>query len=308
MDDSTRNMMLSLGTGIIKKALISAGASFATHGIIASNQIETFVSLGMFAVGIVWSLWNDYFRPIVLAQLEVLKAKSLAQAAALKANGIPPVNATDIAAHSATMNETDVTKAIATLPPAVQATTGKVTPLPVALLALLVMGTLAMPGDARAQAPKLTGNIARDIATATGKPNAPLLTGNIEKDMQALWQKIVSSSLTDLNYAAAMAASANTTTSTVRLQCIKAIITLNEQASGANLKNPDGTPMVKPDPHLFTDVEGLAEIIDNLSPQGPLFVNCAGAAQLAKTNVLSFVNAVVTGAAGFAAMPIIPGL
>jgi len=43
-------------------------------------------------------------------------------------------------------------------------------------------------------------------------------------------------------------------------------------------------------------------------PTGPLFVSCAGAAQLAKTNVLSFVNAVVTGAAGFAAMPVIPGL
>lgn len=183
--------------------------------------------------------------------------------------------------------------------------TGKIVSV---LLVAFVASAFLATGQAQAQTPRLTGNIAKDIAAATGKPNAPLLTGNIEKDMQALWQKIVSSSLTDLNYAAAMAASANTTTSTVRLQCIKAIITLNEQASGVNLKNPDGTPMIKPDPHLFTDVESLAEIIDNLSPQGPLFVNCAGAAQLAKTNVLSFVNAVVTGAAGFAAMPIIPGL
>jgi hypothetical protein len=126
--------------------------------------------------------------------------------------------------------------------------------------------------------------------------------------MQALWQKIVASSLTDLNYAAAMAKQANTATSQVRLQCINAIITLNEQASGTNLKNADGTAMAKPDPHLFTDVESLAEVVDNLSPQGPLFVGCSGAAQLAKTNVLSFVNAVVTGAAGFAAMPVIPGL
>jgi hypothetical protein len=52
----------------------------------------------------------------------------------------------------------------------------------------------------------------------------------------------------------------------------------------------------------------LAEVVDNLSPQGPLFVSCAGAAQLAKTNVLTFINAAVTGAAGLAAMPIIPGL
>ncbi len=138
--------------------------------------------------------------------------------------------------------------------------------------------------------------------------NGTKTTGNASADMQALWQKIVASSLADLNYAAAMAKQANTATSQVRLQCLNAIITLNEQASGASLKNADGTPMAKPDPHLFTDVESLAEVVDNLSPQGPLFVGCSGAAQLAKTNVLSFVNAVVTGAAGFAAMPVIPGL
>lgn len=179
--------------------------------------------------------------------------------------------------------------------------------VPLIMLALMI-GLLAIPQSAFAQTrPKLTGNIAADIASATTKPGVAL-TGNIQQDLQALWQKIVTSSLADLNYAAAMAASANTTTSAIRLQCVKAIIQLNEQASGANLKNADGTPMVKPDPHLFSDVESLAEIIDNLSPQGPLFVSCAGAAQLAKTNVLTFVNGVVTGVAGFAAMPVIPGL
>lgn len=181
------------------------------------------------------------------------------------------------------------------------------------LVAFALSFLVAGGAQAQTRRPAVTGNIVNDIKTdiAGGvAPGAPgqLLTGNPEKDLQALWQKIVSSSLTDLNYAAAMAANANTTTSTVRLQCLKAIIQLNEQASGANLKNADGSPMVKPDPHLFTDVESLAEIIDNLSPQGPLFVSCAGAAQLAKTNVLSFVNAVVTGVAGFAAMPVIPGL
>jgi hypothetical protein len=177
------------------------------------------------------------------------------------------------------------------------------------LLFAVVLGCVAFAGNASAQAPKLrplTGNIGNDLGIT--KPVAPMITGNVEKDLQALWDKIVASSIADLNYAAAMAKSANTQTSGIRLQCINAIITLNQQASGANLKNPDGTPMVKPDPHLFTDVESLAEVIDNLSPQGPLFVNCAGAAQLAKTNVLTFVNAVVTGAAGFAAMPVIPGL
>lgn len=179
--------------------------------------------------------------------------------------------------------------------------------VPVILLAL-ILGAMAFPGTAHAQV-KLhapTGNLANDLGITTAKP--PMITGNAEKDLQALWDKIVASSIADLNYAAAMAKNANTQTSGIRLQCINAIITLNQQASGANLKNADGTPMTKPDPHVFTDVESLAEVIDNLSPQGPLFVNCAGAAQLAKTNVLTFVNAVITGAAGFAAMPVIPGL
>lgn len=178
-------------------------------------------------------------------------------------------------------------------------------------LSFLVASNQAQAAEVRR--PAITGNIAADIKTdlAGGvAPGAPgqLLTGNPEKDMQALWKKITSASITDLNYAAAMAKNANTTTSGVRLQCLAAIIQLNQQASGAALKNPDGSAMTRPDPSLFTDVESLAEIIDNLSPQGPLFVSCAGAAQLAKTNVLSFVNAVVTGAAGFAAMPVIPGL
>jgi hypothetical protein len=179
--------------------------------------------------------------------------------------------------------------------------------VPVILLAL-ILGAMAFPGTAHAQV-KLhapTGNLANDLGITQAKP--PMITGNAEKDLQALWDKIVASSIDDLNYAAAMAKNANTQTSAVRLQCINAIIALNQQASGASLKNADGTKMAKPDPHVFTDVESLAEVIDNLSPQGPLFVNCAGAAQLAKTNVLTFVNAVITGAAGFAAMPVIPGL
>jgi hypothetical protein len=187
--------------------------------------------------------------------------------------------------------------------------------------ALLIAFALSLfvPHGAFAQArrlapPAVTGDLKKDLNTDAQNlgliPPSLIVqpTGNVSADLQTLWNKIVSSSLTDLNYAAAMAASANTTTSTVRLQCLKAIIQLNEQASGTNLKNADGSPMVKPDPHVFTDVESLAEVIDNLSPQGPLFVSCAGAAQLAKTNVLTFVNAVVTGVAGFAAMPVIPGL
>ena len=133
------------------------------------------------------------------------------------------------------------------------------------------------------------------------------LTGNINKDVQALWMKIIALSNADLTYASALAGSANTNSSKVRKQCWDAIIALNQQANGANLKNADGSVMVKPDPSLFTDVEQFAEVIDNLSPQGPLFTSCAGAAELARTSTLQFISAAVSGVAGVTAIaPIIP--
>jgi len=162
--------------------------------------------------------------------------------------------------------------------------------------------------------PAATGNLKNDLNTDAQNlgliPQSLVVqpTGNVAKDLQALWTKIVAASNTDLEYASKLAASANTPASSIRKQCWDAIITVNNQANGLNLKDAGGAQIPKPDPHLFTDVETLAEVVDNLSPSGPLFTACAGAAQLAKTNVLTFVNAVVTGAAGIAAMPIIPGL
>ena len=153
--------------------------------------------------------------------------------------------------------------------------------------------------------PQITGNVVDDAKVNLGlAPAKPaMLTGNVEKDMTALWQKILNASNADLTYASALAGSTGTASGKIRKQCWDAILALNVQANGANLKNPDGSQMTKPDPSLFTDVETLAEVIDNLSPQGPLFTSCAGAAQLAKTNTLMFINAVVTGAAGIAALP-----
>ena len=157
--------------------------------------------------------------------------------------------------------------------------------------------------------PQITGDVVNDTKANLGlNPQPKLLTGNIEKDMHALWDKIVNASNTDLTYASALAASAGTPASAVRKQCYDAILKLNAQVNGMNVLGPDGKPLPQPDPKLFTGVEQAAETIDNLSPSGPLFVNCAGMAQLTKTNVLTLVNAIVTGAVGFAAMPIIPGL
>lgn len=179
--------------------------------------------------------------------------------------------------------------------------------------------SLFLPHGAFAQTrrpalPAVTGDLKKDLST--DGQNLGLIppslvvqpTGNASADLQALWTKIVSASNADLAYASKLAAGAGSQSSLIRKQCWDAITTLNEQANGLNLKDASGNAVARPDPHLFTDVETLSEVIDNLSPQGPLFTSCAGAAQLAKTNVLTFINSVVTGAAGIAAMPIIPGL
>ncbi len=54
---------------------------------------------------------------------------------------------------------------------------------------------------------------------------------------------------------------------------------------------------------MITGIEDTTELVDNLSPQGTLFTSCAGAAQMFKTNTLAVINAIVTGAAGIAALP-----
>ena len=170
--------------------------------------------------------------------------------------------------------------------------------------------SLATPAMAQTKlrTPQITGNVVEDTKANLDIEKPKLLTGNIEKDMHALWDKIVSASNADLTYASQLAAAAGTPASAVRKQCYDAILKLNNQVNGMNVLGADGKPLPQPDPKLFTGVEQAAETIDNLSPSGPLFVNCAGMAQLTKTNVLTLVNAIVTGAAGFAAMPIIPGL
>jgi len=154
---------------------------------------------------------------------------------------------------------------------------------------------VAAPAPAR---PALTGDPIKDIGNAIN-PGAPGSSGT--PDLMNLWNKLVAADIQpDLKYASALAGAANTSSSKVRKQCLDAIIALNDQASGANLKNADGTPMAKPDKHVVTDIEQLAEVVDNLAPTGPLFTSCAGAAELAKASTLAFVNAIVTGVAASA--------
>lgn len=178
------------------------------------------------------------------------------------------------------------------------------------LLVAFALSFLLAGNSAQAQTrplikpPQVTGNIVEDAKANLGiSTAAPALTGNIEKDAQALWKKIQGLTKADLTYAIAKAKAANTNSSAIRLQCLQAISDANDQANGLGLTNPDGSVMARPDPALVTRIEDVAELIDNLSPQGKLFTSCAGAAQMFKTNTLAVINSIVTGAAGIAALP-----
>ncbi len=112
---SILTMLATKGLGVL------AGIA-VTHGLMTSSNTETFISGGLLLISLLWSFWNEYGKAIFFSQLEVLKAKSLAQAAALNSNNLPKVTVDQIAAQSPTMEAKDVVKAIATLPPEIKAT------------------------------------------------------------------------------------------------------------------------------------------------------------------------------------------
>jgi len=186
------------------------------------------------------------------------------------------------------------------------------------LILILLLPTIAFAQNRKSvplppdNGPVFTGDLGADIKSGfkgdPSAPNAVQLTGNLKKDAQAIWDKIVAASNKDLQYASQLAANAGTPSSLVRKQCWDAIVAINEQANGLNLKDASGNPITMPDPKVFTQIEQAAEVIDALSPQGKLFTSCAGAAQLAQANVLQFINAAVTGVAGLAKLSPIPGL
>jgi hypothetical protein len=208
MDDATRNMIVTIGAGIAKKVLLGLGATLATHGIINSNQTETFVSAGMVVIGIGWSLWNDFGRAIILSQLEVLKAKCLAQAEQARNARLPPITANQIAAQSRTMSPTDVTKAVATLPAEIQANVKAA-----ALVAILALGALfAFAGDASAQIKvrlpdPLKLNQPAQPAAAPAPRTAADPLARVMDQLAAVQQKVVDGVVADIMAADADAAS-----------------------------------------------------------------------------------------------------
>jgi hypothetical protein len=153
-ENTSQKAMLALAGAIIRKLLTVGGTALAAHGVLSSGSgVETFVSIGLAGAGIAWSFWNDYGRAIVLSQLEVLKAKSLAQAAKLQAHDLAPVTAEQIADHG----------------PA-ELTAEKVVKVAATLCLLLAFGLIAGPAFAQTQSKRFvpTGNLKADIAAGIG--------------------------------------------------------------------------------------------------------------------------------------------
>lgn len=113
--------LVSVGTMLATKGLAMLAMFLVTHGLMSGSNTEAFIALAPLLVSLAWSGYVQYARPIFLAQLEVLKAKSLAQAAALKAANLPKVTVSQIAAQSPSMTQADVAKVVATLPAEIKA-------------------------------------------------------------------------------------------------------------------------------------------------------------------------------------------
>ena len=125
-------------------------------------------------------------------------------------------------------------------------------------------------------------------------------TGKTLPDLaiEDLWDKIANASIPDLDYASALAKSLGTSGGKVRAACYDAILAAARSSQGAAVSGvnpPTGAT-------LFTEAEKFVEVLDNLQPSGPIFIGCAAAAQMLSANTLTFINALIGGAAGLAAL------
>lgn len=94
MNETTKGVLV----GILRHFLTIGAGGLASHGIINANATETVVSIGIAGAGVGWSIWDKYGRTIVLSQLEVWKAKALAQQEALSKARVPAPSNAQIAA------------------------------------------------------------------------------------------------------------------------------------------------------------------------------------------------------------------
>jgi hypothetical protein len=121
LDDTVKKIAQSIAVGAVKKGLIAVGALLAGHGLALGFTPTDYAAAAVGIVAAAWSFWGDWGKPIVLAQLDVLKARSLAAAAKIHAAGLPAVTPAEIAAQSPTLTAASVVKIAATMAPTVQA-------------------------------------------------------------------------------------------------------------------------------------------------------------------------------------------
>ena len=305
--------------GQIRHGLSAVAALIGGWGALKDpGSSAQFVDIGtgiaLYLITAAWAWWTNTGQKFAKAYVDVLVAKTFAQAEKLRMANLPQVTVKEIAQQSnLTLSET--AKIIPTLPPEVQANIAPASPAAkiVALLAILIASMfLAELDPASAQVrPKATA--APPTAADTPAPDQkclipwdPLklcgvLTGNPADDFKRVVKRIQLVGKTDLQYAALKATNANTPASKVRLQCLNGVLDMKAKFED-DLKDTTGTVVPRPDPDAITVIEETAELVDALAPQGALFTSCAGAAQLFKTSTLAAINGLVTGAVGLVAM------
>lgn len=283
MDDSTKTMMLTLASGVIKKGLITLGATAATHGIIASNQTETFVAAGMFLVGAGWSFWNDYGKAIVLSKLEVLRAQSLAQAAKLRSAGIAAPTVTEIAAQHPTLKPAEITKAADAV-------------IKILIAAGLLSALLWAP-PANAQT-NLRPRLPIDPLGLNDRPMLGKSGGPLEDIIGALDAKL----LPDLQYALKLATASGSKVTAPCYQAWIEIINVRQKA----VQDQSGQDMPMPDPAIVTKFEKMVELRNSLQPDSDFMIKCSPVASMVKKDIVGFIGIVLSGGAGLATL--VPGL
>jgi hypothetical protein len=282
--------MTSILTTAATLGLTGLGTFLATHGLMNSSGTEALISLAPFVAAAGVATWREYVRPILTAQLEVLKAKSLAQAAALKAANAPKVTVAQIAAQSPTMDATQVVKAIATLPPEIKATVGPPAtpaasfPPPKAILGLALVAAflgLLGPGAAHAQqgnrsnppirnTPALTGNPIQDIKNATqpaGASSEIKLTGDPIADLHAAITKGGAKLILHLkqSYALAMAKGSSGSADNTSAMCTRALVPIVDLV----VNGPKMGTLDPADSMNLTSDEVTAAA-DTSEPEGPI--------------------------------------
>ena len=136
---------------IARNGLQTIGAGLASHGYIQGGAgTEAFIGAGMTLAGLFWDWWVKVGADQTAALLKKLTAQATHKDAIKAAEVLPPAAAVDTTLKAAS----------------VQSAVAKV------LIVAFAVSLLLASGSAFAQAPKLTGNLAKDIATATGKPAA----------------------------------------------------------------------------------------------------------------------------------------